>query len=206
LTEAPVQYNRDLSINSWVDPLTGQHNKFYDPLSPRTKIKAPNGDDFILNFDSFDTSNKLIEDGKDWIYGDQGNDVLFGGTGHDRLFGGQGDDYLQLDDNLNTDGGLNNNADDATNSQATAGGGDFAYGGDGLDVLIANSGYDRMFDWGGEFNTFIVPFARFGNPTVNREAPKPALLQFLTDLATAGGADPGLTEPNGEAGLFTQSD
>ena len=26
-----------------------------------------------------------------------------------------------------------------------------------------------MFDWGGEFNSFIVPFSPFGDPTVNRE-------------------------------------
>jgi hypothetical protein len=48
--------------------------------------------------------------------------------------------------------------------QTTAGAGDFTYGGDGLDVLIANTGYDYMFDWGGELNSFIVPFARFGAP------------------------------------------
>ena len=55
------------------------------------------------------------------MFGDHGNDVLFGGTGHDRLFGGKGDDYLQLDDNLNTNGGLNNTADDATTPLTTAG-------------------------------------------------------------------------------------
>src|SRR5262249_14663764 len=149
---------------------------------------------FFLNFVSFDTTGKVIDDGKDWMYGDNGNDVLFGGTDHDRLFGGKGDDYLQLDDNQNTDGGLNNNSDDATQPQATAGAGDFAYGGDGLDVLIANSGSDRMFDWGGEFNTFIVPFSRFGDPTVNRR-PSPHIDAFLSALSAAGGADPDLTEP-----------
>jgi hypothetical protein len=200
LTVVPFQYNRDRSINYWVDPLTGQQRLFYDPANPRTKITG-----FLLNFDSFDSTGKLIEDGKDWIFGDQGNDVLFGGTGQDRLFGGRGDDYLQLDDNLNTDGGLNTTSDDATTPQTTAGAGDFAYGGDGLDVLIANSGYDRMYDWGGEFNSFIVPFARFGEPTVNR-SPNPHIVAFLDALSAAAGADPGLTEPNGEAGLFDQHD
>src|SRR5262249_44087262 len=82
LSVNPFQYNRDLSVNYWVDPFTGTQSQFYDPINPRTKIKA-NGHDFILNFDSFDSTGTLIEDGKDWIFGDQGNDVLFGGTGQD---------------------------------------------------------------------------------------------------------------------------
>ncbi len=90
-----------------------------------------------------------------------GHDWIVGGTGHDRLFGGFGDDLLNLDDNLDTNGGLNDVADDRS-------WGDFAYGGGGLDVLIANTGLDRMFDWTGEFNSFIVPFSRFGAPIVNR--------------------------------------
>ena len=36
-------------------------------------------------------------------------------------------------------------------------------------MLIANTALDRMYDWGGEFNSYVVPFAPFGNPTVNRE-------------------------------------
>ncbi|MBC7730040.1 MAG: hypothetical protein H7242_21025, partial [Microbacteriaceae bacterium] len=187
-TTAPFQY----------DPFTRKLD-FYDADNPMKKVEG-----FLLNFDAFDRG-VLIEDGKDWIFGDDGNDALFGGTGHDRLFGGLGDDYHQLDDNLDTNGGLNTDTDDATAVQNTAGTGDFAYGGGGLDVLIANSGHDRMFDWTGEFNTFVVPFARFGAPTINRLI-SPATLAFLTDLATAGGADRSLTEPHGEIGLVTQRD
>src|SRR5262249_28749309 len=76
---------------------------------------------------------------------------------------------------------------------------------DGLDVLLANTGYDRMYDWGGEFNSFLVPFGRFGAPTVNR-SPNPQIMQFLHDLSMASGADPALAEPNGEMGIFTHSD
>ena len=50
---------------------------------------------------------------------------------------------------------------------------DFAYGGDGRDVLIANSGHDRLYDWHGQFNTFIVPFQN-GVPDTHR-ATKPNL-------------------------------
>src|SRR5262249_30180929 len=42
-------------------------------------------------------------------------------------------------------------------------------------------------------------------PTVNR-SPNPHIMQFLHDLSAASGADPALAEPNGEMGIFTQSD
>jgi Ca2+-binding RTX toxin-like protein len=199
----PIVYNPDpdrRTLDFWRDPFTGALEPFYDPDNPRTKIAG-----FILNFDSFEPNGDLIEDGKDWIFGDLGHDVLFGGTGHDRLFGGLGDDYHQADDNLDTDGGLNNNADDFRLPGTTAGAGDFAFGGGGLDVLIANTGADRLFDWTGEFNSFVVPFARFGAPTVNRQV-SPHAKEFLRGLADAGGMDPGLLEPNNELGLVDQDD
>ena len=159
------------------DPLTRKLD-FFDADNPREMIQG-----FLLNFETFDANGVLIEDGKDWIFGDYGHDALFGGTGHDRLFGGIGDDYHQLDDNLATSG-----TDDGRLWQTTGGAGDFAFGGVGLDVLIANTGYDRMFDWTGEFNSFFTPFRRFGEPTVIR-APSPQNLQFQLDMAAAGGAD-----------------
>ena len=187
-TAAPFQYD---TVTRKLD--------FYDAAAPLLKI-----DNFLLNFDAFNRG-VLIEDGKDWIFGDGGHDALVGGTGHDRLFGGLGDDHHQLDDNLDTNGGRNDVTDDATDVQNTGGTGDFAYGGGGLDVLIANTGHDRMFDWTGEFNSFVVPFARFGAPTINRLL-APHTLQFITDLAAAGGADRSLAEPHGEIGLVTQRD
>ena len=85
-----------------------------------------------------------------------------GGTKNDRLFGGCGDDIMNADDNLDTAGG--NDVPDARRFADA----DFVYGGDGLDVLIGNTGADRLFDWSGEFNSFFVPFSQFGDPTVNR--------------------------------------
>jgi Ca2+-binding RTX toxin-like protein len=107
---------------------------------------------------------------------------------------------MNADDNHDTAGGLNNQPDTTLFADR-----DFVYGGDGLDVLIANTGGDRMFDWGGEFNSYIVPFSPFGHPTISR-SPSPHVQQFLLDLGRASGADQTLTEPNGELGLFTQSD
>ena len=37
---------------------------------------------------------------------------------------------------------------------------DRVYGGAGIDVLIANTGGDRLIDWVGEYNSYLVPFAR----------------------------------------------
>ncbi|MFU8777332.1 MAG: calcium-binding protein, partial [Roseovarius sp.] len=174
------------------DPETGIL-EFYDPENPLARI-----DGFFLNFATFDATGAIVEDGKDNIFGGTGNDWLVGGTGHDRLFGGAGDDYLQGDDYLGTNGGANTDADPAA-------WGDFLVGGAGRDVLIANSGFDRMFDWTGEFNSFIVPFAQFGLPTIYR-VPSPHVIDFLTDLAAAGGADMTLPSPDDEPALVTQRD
>ena len=66
---------------------------------------------------------------------------------------------------------------------------DRVFGGAGLDILIGNTGGDRLIDWIGEFNSYIVPFAPFGIATVSRQVP-PALFEFLYALSKAQGADP----------------
>src|SRR5262249_10019058 len=136
----------------------------------------------------------------DSIFGDDGNDWIVGGTGADRMFGGRGDDLINADDNMDTDGGLNDRPDDPLFADA-----DFAFGGAGLDVPIANTGADRLVDWTGEFNSFIVPFSEFGRPTVNRLI-SPDNKAFLLALGAGEGADPNLVEPNGELGLVDQND
>ena len=138
------------------DPVT-RKLAAYDANIPRTKI--PN---FFLNFDASNAGVK-INDGKDRIFGDDGNDWLVGGTGHNRLFGGMGDDLMNADNNLETNGGLNDVPDAPAYADA-----DFAFGGGGLDVLNANTGADRLIDWNGEFNSYLVPSA----PSVCR--PKPS--------------------------------
>ena len=171
------------------DPVTGKLAA-YDANNPRTKI-----DGFLLNFEATDASGRKIEDGKDRLFGGNGNDWLVGGTGNDRLFGGLGDDLLNADDNHDTGGGTNDVPDAVEFADA-----DFAFGGNGRDVLIANTGADRLFDWKGEFNSYVVPFTSFGNPTVNRQFNKPTTT-FLRTLGRLSGADSTLSEPNGELGL-----
>ena len=124
-------------------------------------------------------------DGRDLIFGDQGNDWLVGGTGRDDLWGGWGTDLLHADDLLgSTDGGTADNAPDTSPNYE-----DRAYAGAGYDILIGNTGGDRLIDWVGEFNSYIVPFAPFGIDTVSRQRP-PGLDEFLYALSRADGADP----------------
>jgi Ca2+-binding RTX toxin-like protein len=109
-------------------------------------------------------------DDDDALFGDLGDDSMLGGGGSDHLFGGRGDDSL--------DGGT---------------GADIAYGGAGDDRLIADSPDDRLIDWFGNFNDFVVPGPSYGGPTIVR-SPSPWVRQFLLDLALADGA----LDPNGE--------
>ena len=149
-------------------------------------------------------------DGDDVIFGDTGSDWLVGGTGRDSIWAGWGDDYVQADDKLTTAGGLNSGPD--TNPSWE----DFVYGGAGRDVLVANTGGDRLVDASGEFNSFIVPYNPFGEPTVTR-AINPSMEAFLYALSKSQGADQTLAgqygsaparngEPFGELGLVRQGD
>ncbi|MDA8439545.1 MAG: hypothetical protein M0Z51_11925, partial [Propionibacterium sp.] len=196
----------------------------YDPLRKIT-LKADgslnkSGEQiyqWLLNFNSTEgplTTNaspvNVNTDGNDVLFGDYGSDWIVGGTGNDTLYGGFGNDLLNADDNLDTNGYLNNQPD--TNSSYE----DRAYGGAGLDVMIGNTGGDRLIDWVGEFNTYLVPFAPFGSATVSRTL-QPALMTFLYQLSQSQGADPYIVqitggdpsrngEPLAELGLVIQSD
>ncbi|MEH6737785.1 MAG: hypothetical protein V7695_04455, partial [Sulfitobacter sp.] len=187
----------------------------YDENAPRTRVDL-NGGTFFLNFDATEgpvdvrSQNGLATDGDDVIFGDLGNDALMGGTGRDRLYGGYGSDWLNLDDDLGTTGGTNDDSDTDASYE------DYALGGAGRDVLIANTGGDRMHDWNGEFNSFIIPFKPFGAPTVLRSN-APSMIEFWYDLGASDGADPTRAadtgsdparngEPDGEMGIVRQSD
>ena len=172
-------------------------------------------------------------DGADVIFGDYGNDWIIGGTGQDHLYGGWGNDLLNADDVLGTidphpakgsPGQLPlNGFDESPDTHLSYE--DRAYGGAGLDILIGNTGGDRLIDWVGEFNSFLVPFAPFGIATVSRQVP-PHLFDFLWAQAAGDGTDiTRLTdigaqnsgsrysnvahfqaEPYGELGMVTQRD
>ncbi|HEU5192826.1 MAG TPA: hypothetical protein VFX14_24355 [Methylomirabilota bacterium] len=156
------------------------------------------------------TYGPVHDDGNDAIFGDLGNDWLVGGTGRDDMYGGWGNDLVNADDDQTTDNALNDQPDTHPTYE------DRAYGGAGRDVLIANTGGDRLIDWVGEYNTFLVPFAPFGEASVSRTL-QPQLQEFLYALSKADGADQtqfrdtGMGqlrngEPAGELGLVIQKD
>lgn len=156
----------------------------YDEYEPRKKIAG-----HLLNFTASEA------DGDDALFGDGGNDWATGGTGADNVYGGLGDDLLNLDDELDTNGGLNDAPDGGAFGVT-----DRAFGGGGRDVLIANSENDRLIDWAGEFNSYIVPFSQFGPRTISRTL-QPQLAEFLLKLAAADGLDTTRTDPNDPARL-----
>src|SRR5207249_2494122 len=113
-------------------------------------------------------------------------------------------------DYQSTNSGLNNQPDTQPTYE------DRAYGGAGRDVLIGNTGGDRLIDWVGEFNSYLVPFAPFGMGTVSRTL-QPQLAEFLYALSASDGADPTRSvdtgadparngEPEGELGVVRQQD
>jgi hypothetical protein len=83
-------------------------------------------------------------------------------------------------------------------------------------MLVADTGGDRLSDWSGEFNSFLVPFSPFGMATVARDI-APAMKDLIVQFAKSEGADPYVGalygadparngEPFGELGEVTQQD
>ncbi len=156
------------------------------------------------------TYDPVNTDGDDCIFGDLGNDWMVGGTGQDHLYSGWGNDLINADDDLRTSGGLNDDTDTHPSYE------DRAFGGAGRDVLIANTGGDRLIDWVGEFNSYLTPFAPFGVATVSRTL-QPQLAEFLYASSWSDGADRTRAtdtgndaarngEPGGELGIVLQKD
>jgi subtilisin-like proprotein convertase family protein/Ca2+-binding RTX toxin-like protein len=233
-----LRYNPE-DPNGWHFDRTRRAGEFalYDEYDPRRKITlnwdgTPNTDPegglpWFLNFatdegilrpsvtvptngKNFIETGPVYDDGDDRIFGGTGNDWLVGGTGRDTLYGGFGNDLLNVDDDHDTNGGLNDVPDTHPHYE------DRAYGGAGRDVLIGNTGGDRLIDWVGEFNSYLVPFAPFGMATVSRTM-QPQLHEFLYALSASHGADPTRAadtgsdplrngEPEGELGLVLQKD
>jgi hypothetical protein len=236
--------------NSHHPHIAGRTGEFalYDENDPLRKVllnpdgtlnKDGTGKEFFLNFNQNEgvfvpggtaqqNGNQTVtypavhNDGSDIVFGDNGNDWIVGGTGRDHTYGGWGNDLLNADDDLTTNGSLNNIPETAPTYE------DRAVGGAGKDVLIANTGGDRLIDWVGEYNSYLVPFSEFGMATVSRTM-QPQLHFFLYAESLSDGIDatrfsdlhggsappnpknndpnPGRNgEPAGEIGLVLQQD
>ena len=193
---------------------------FFEPSDPRGQLLVGSSN-FFLNFHHLEgqiadrSEYDFPSDGDDMIFGGTGNDALMGGTGRDQMFGGYGNDYLNADDNQLGD---SNRSDDDISYE------DFAIGGSGEDILIANNVGDRLIDWAGEFNSYYTPFQSVGEPTVINDYSL-GMIKFIYALGAYAGADPtrfgdidvaGLTddllpiylqgEPFGELGIVVSED
>jgi Ca2+-binding RTX toxin-like protein len=209
--DAQDYFNRPINLGAVTDLLrfnpTREEFADYSEYTPLPRI-----DPFVLNFRTADgpAAGAVHTDGNDVLFGDLGNDWMVGGTGRDNMYGGWGDDLLNADDDQGTHGGLNDGPDTDPTYE------DRAFGGAGRDVLIGNTGGDRLIDWVGEFNSYIVPFSPFGVAAISRTI-QPQLPEYLYALSKSDGADPSraadaLTdparngEPHGELGVIVQQD
>ena len=210
IADSSLTYDPVRGVLQWGVLRLGEF-RHYDEFDALRLVTVASGEHFLLVNDASENSTRT-GDGKDTLFGDGGHDWIVGGTGADRMFGGWGDDLLDADDDKATLGGTNGGTDQApstSNSYA-----DIAYGGAGRDVLIANTGADRLIDWVGEFNSYMVPFSPYGAFAISRSV-APALQQYLLDLAKALGADVTRCavapcarngEPYGELGMVLQKD
>jgi Ca2+-binding RTX toxin-like protein len=198
----------DENGNLWKDSSQGDAYEFLLNFDETEGVYRPSGTVLKATGQQTSSYGAVNDDGKDAIFGDLGNDWLVGGTGRDNLYGGWGNDLLNADDYLGTNGDLNDQPDTHPTYE------DRAYGGAGRDVLIGNTGGDRLIDWVGEYNSYLVPYAPFGQASVSRTL-QPFLPEFLYALSFGDGADPtrpaGLDpvrngEPDGELGLVLQKD
>ena len=82
--------------------------------------------------------------------------------------------------------------------------------------MIGNTGGDRLIDWVGEYNSYLVPYAPFGQASVSRTM-QPFLREFLYALSAGDGADSTRAndtgadaerngEPEAELGVVIQKD
>jgi Ca2+-binding RTX toxin-like protein len=196
--------------NLWKSSAQGAAYEFLLNFNKDEGVLRPGGTVPKATGQQTETYGPARDDGNDAIFGDNGNDWLVGGTGRDDMYGGWGNDLISADDDPTTDGGLNDQPDTHPTYE------DRAYGGAGRDVLIANTGGDRLIDWVGEYNTYLVPYAPFGEASVSRTL-QPQLQEFLYALSKADGADQSQSrdtgtaalrngEPAGELGLVLQKD
>ncbi len=172
-----ILLNPDGTLNK-----TGNGLQFFLNFNQNAGVFVPGGTSQQNGSQSV-TYGSAHSDGNDDIFGDNGNDWIVGGTGRDEMFGGWGNDLLNAVDDQTVNGGLNNVPVTQPSYE------DRAYGGAGKDVLIANTGGDRLIDWVGEYNSYLVPFSEFGMATVSRTL-QPELHDFLYAESLGDGVDP----------------
>ncbi|MEO7666957.1 MAG: thrombospondin type 3 repeat-containing protein, partial [Dehalococcoidia bacterium] len=172
------------------------------------------------------------DNGNDRMFGDNGDDAVWGGRHHDHIWGGRGYDMLDVHpaaDETGESPASCNPLDPPSpaawyafgfDSGATCDGNleqvDFIYGGWDADQMQANVGEngnaigDRLFDWVGNYNLFIVCPSSYGERIITRSH-SPSIAEFLHRLAEGDGAympGPDAYDPSGfnEIGFVHRGD
>lgn len=149
------------------------------------------------------------DEGNDHLFGDNQDDDMWGGRHHDHLWGGFGYDQMDLrprtDESEAAPDSCNQIADPdpqewytfGFDDQGTCDGNledvDYMYGGWDADAMQANVGGngpvvgDRLIDWVGVYNLYIVCPATYGEFITTREF-SPRMTDFIHRLAEGDGA------------------
>jgi Ca2+-binding RTX toxin-like protein len=153
------------------------------------------------------------DEGNDRMFGDNGDDAMWGGRQHDHIWGGYGFDFLDVHPRVDESEAAPHSCNPldpldpsvwyafAFDSGGTCDGNledvDYMYGGWDADALQANVGDngprigDRLIDWAGAYNLYILCPATYGEFVSTRES-SPAMTEFIHQLAEGDGAfEPG---------------
>ena len=174
------------------------------------RIRGGPGGDWIHAGAGHDIGNG--DDGNDHVFGADGRDVLWGGRHHDHLWGGSHDDFLDVHARVDENPTIPNSCNPLTPADplhwyafgfegglatANCDGNfehiDFIYGGKGADAMQANVGDngprlgDRLFDWVGVYNLYILCPGTYGAWIITRQL-SPSMETFLHALAAGDGA------------------
>jgi Ca2+-binding RTX toxin-like protein len=163
------------------------------------------GDDWIFAGPGDDIVNG--GPGDNIIWGGDGHDIIWGDVGDDRIYGGNGDNVIDVKES-SFRAGLTTSIEDVAwwdlawyvapevdtdGNVATDNGSDIIYGGRGRDIMQADLGAggpapgDRLMDWYGSFNLYLVCEGPYGAGRILRE-PSPNIVEVLLQLAEADGA------------------
>jgi len=192
------------------------------PTGGNDRMRGGNGGDWMHGGAGADVANG--DNGNDHIFGNNGDDDIWGGRHHDHIWGGRDRDQLDLHPRVTESNSLPNACGQLSPADpqewytfafegglatTTCDGNfedvDYIYGGWDADALQANVGDngpkigDRLFDWVGVYNLYILCPGTYGEFVSTREF-SPQMTEFLHRLAEGDGAyRPGtaITDPSG---------
>ncbi|MEX0749436.1 MAG: hypothetical protein WD359_01390, partial [Dehalococcoidia bacterium] len=210
------------------DTLFREHVLAQIELGGNDRMRGGNGADWMHSGAGHDLMNG--DNGNDRLFGDNGADDMWGGSHHDHLWGGYDYDQMDIHPNVAVDingleivpctpsatpdpqewyfFGLDANCDGNFEDV------DYMYGGWDADAMQANIGDngpqlgDRLIDWIGVYNLYILCPGTYGEFVSTREF-SPAMTAFIFDWIEGDGvpnADQGNTSGFNEIAFVYRPD